>query len=83
MLNRRMPNGTYGGVRGRFNPPYSIIKPSSRRRACTGGHLMTKEIERDTRDISHQNAAKVAIRKSHTKVLLFLTFYRKRTIILS
>jgi len=25
MLNRRMPNGTYGGVRGRFNPPYSII----------------------------------------------------------
>ena len=24
MLNRRMPNGTYGGVRGRFNPPYSI-----------------------------------------------------------
>jgi hypothetical protein len=24
MLNRRMPNGTYGGVRGGFNFPYSI-----------------------------------------------------------
>ena len=23
-LNRRMPNGTYGGVRGRLNSPYSI-----------------------------------------------------------
>jgi hypothetical protein len=62
---------------------FFAIKPSSGRRACTGGHLTAKEIERDTRDISHQNAAKVAIRKSHTKVLLFLTFYRKRTIILS
>ena len=25
MLNRRMPNGMYGGVRGRLNPPYSIV----------------------------------------------------------
>ena len=24
MLNRRMPNGTYGGVRGGLNSPYSI-----------------------------------------------------------
>jgi len=23
-LNRRMPNGTYGGVRGELNFPYSI-----------------------------------------------------------
>ena len=27
MLNRRMPNGMYGGVRGRLNPPYSIAVP--------------------------------------------------------
>jgi len=25
MLNRRMPNGTYGGVRGGLNSPYSIF----------------------------------------------------------
>ena len=25
MLNRRMPNGTYGGVRGGLNSPYSIL----------------------------------------------------------
>ena len=25
MLNRRMPNGMYGGVRGGLNSPYSII----------------------------------------------------------
>jgi len=25
-LNRRVPNGMHGGVRGRLNSPYSIIK---------------------------------------------------------
>ena len=29
---------------------FFAMKPSSGRRACTGGHLTAKEIERDARD---------------------------------
>jgi hypothetical protein len=31
-MNRRMPNGTYGGVRGwgREAPAYSIVRPAGR-----------------------------------------------------
>ena len=47
MLNRRMPNGTYGGVRGGLNSPYSIacdMRKQSRAYLCgkRGGKLMKR-----------------------------------------
>ena len=36
MLNRRMPNGTYGGVRGGLNSPYSIKYSQSIKRLING-----------------------------------------------
>ena len=37
MLNRRMPNGMYGGVRGGLNSPYSIAQARAEESVAKGG----------------------------------------------
>lgn len=47
MLNRRMPNGMYGGVRGGFNSPYSIgagiARNSDMSGICLTGRLLKEK----------------------------------------
>ena len=70
-MNRRMPNGTYGGVRGGLNSPYSIVPSITMADAHGYAHILV---------FYEQNSEQMAVLWGLLTNMLMFSIYMSRSV---